>query len=102
MSFNENQFFDLLRSWWQGDVPIGGVAMAIIMAMLRMFYSGKPWTETIVEALLCGAITLTAVSGMNHFGVSKDLTIAIGGSIGFIGVQKVKFIINKLLNNKFK
>lgn len=102
MSFDESQFFDLLRSWWHGDVPIGGVVMAVIMAMLRMSHSGETWTATIFEALLCGALTLTAVSTMTYFGISKDLTVGMGGFIGFIGAKKIKVIINKLLNKKLQ
>ncbi|SDC30609.1 phage holin, lambda family [Acinetobacter boissieri] len=102
MSFDESQFFDLLRSWWHGDVPIGGVVMAIIMATLRMSYSGETWKATIVEALLCGALTLTAVSAMNYLGISKDVTVAIGGFIGFLGANKIKVIVNKLLSKKLK
>ncbi|WP_447870693.1 phage holin family protein [Serratia fonticola] len=33
-------------AWWRGDEPIGGVVMAVVMAVLRMAYAGSGWKET--------------------------------------------------------
>ncbi|WP_431222075.1 phage holin family protein [Serratia sp. L9] len=33
--------------------------MAIVMAVLRMAYSGSGWKETIFEGLMCGGVALT-------------------------------------------
>lgn len=97
-----NQFLDMIHAWWEGDAPIGGAMMAFIMALLRMMYSGKTWWETLIEGLLCGALTLTAVSTMSFFGIPKDLTVAIGGFIGFVGVKEVKRILDKIISKKIQ
>lgn len=80
---------EIIKSWWRGDVPIGGVLMAIAMAVLRMKYSGESRGKTVIEGLLCGALTLTAVSAMNFFHIPQSMTIAIGGFIGFVGVKRI-------------
>ncbi|EDY1956738.1 phage holin, lambda family, partial [Salmonella enterica] len=47
-------WIELFQSWWRGDVPIGGVVMAIVVAFFRMVYNGSSWKETLFEGLLCG------------------------------------------------
>ncbi|MBH3230814.1 phage holin family protein, partial [Serratia marcescens] len=46
---NWAELSDILAAWWRGDVPIGGVVMAVVMAVLRMAYAGSSWKETIFE-----------------------------------------------------
>ncbi|EAR1890863.1 phage holin, lambda family [Salmonella enterica] len=94
-------WIELFQSWWRGDVPIGGVVMAIVVAFFRMVYNGSSWKETLFEGLLCGSLTLTAVSALDYFDVPKSLTIAIGGTIGFIGVKKISTIISTYFSNRF-
>lgn len=104
MNFNPHSWdswAELFQSWWRGDVPIGGVVMAIVVAILRMIYNGNSWKETVFEGLLCGALTMTAVSALDYFDTPKSLTVAIGGTIGFIGVKKISAIITNYFGNRF-
>ncbi|EBL6669362.1 phage holin, lambda family, partial [Salmonella enterica] len=41
------------------------------------------------------------VSALDYFDVPKSLTIAIGGTIGFIGVKKISTIISTYFSNRF-
>lgn len=41
------------------------------------------------------------VSALDDFDVPKSLTIAIGGTIGFIGVKKISTIISTYFSNRF-
>ncbi|HBT5059929.1 phage holin, lambda family [Klebsiella quasipneumoniae] len=91
---------EVFKSWWRGDVPTGGILMAVGMAILRMRYSGAPKGKTIMEGLLCGALTLTAVSAMSFFNVPKNMTVSIGGFIGFIGVKKISALLSKYISRK--
>lgn len=93
---------EVVKSWWRGDVPIGGVLMAVGMSVLRMKYSGESQGNTIIEGLLCGALTLTTVSAMNFFHVPRDMTVAIGGFIGFVGVKKISNYLSLYLNSRIK
>ncbi|MBF7687859.1 phage holin, lambda family [Acinetobacter rathckeae] len=100
MLLHELSIVEIIKTWWQGDMTFYGVLMSIVMAILRMIYTGASWTITICEGLLCGALTLTAVSTMNYFNVPSDLTVAIGGFIGFIGVKKLTVYIHRFLDKK--
>lgn len=91
---------ELIKSWWHGDVPIGGVLMAFLMAILRMSYAGESRGKTFIEGFLCGALTLTAVSTMSYFNIPSNLTIAVGGFIGFIGVRKISSYISIYFKGK--
>lgn len=92
---------EILASWWRGDVPIGGVLMAIVMAVLRMAYAGSGWKETIFEGLMCGAVSLTVYSALDYFDVPKALTVGIGGFIGFVGVKKLGSFLSGYVGNRF-
>ncbi|MCF9035222.1 phage holin, lambda family [Acinetobacter nectaris] len=100
MVSHDMQFLDLLRAWWQEDITFKGILMSVVISVLRMMYSGASWAATIFEGLLCGALSLTAVSAMNYFNIPQDMTVAIGGFIGFIGVKKIAFLINRFLDKK--
>lgn len=92
---------EILTSWWRGDVPIGGVIMAVVMAVLRMAYSGSSWRETLFEGLMCGALALTTYSALDYFDVPRALTVAIGGFIGFVGVKKISELLSGYVGNRF-
>ncbi|MBZ2398412.1 phage holin, lambda family [Erwinia amylovora] len=93
---------EIIKSWWRGEVPIGGVLMAIGMAVLRMKYSGESRGKTVTEGLLCGALTLTTVSAMNFFHIPQSMTVAIGGFIGFVGVKKISHHLLMYLSSRIK
>jgi len=91
----------LLQSWWRGDTPLGAVLLSICMAGLRVAYGGGGWKKMVLEGLLCGALTLTASSGLAYFDLPKNICIAIGGGIGFIGVEQFRKLVLSILNTRF-
>ena len=98
---NWAELSDILAARWRGDVPIGGVVMAVVMAVLRMAYAGSSWKETIFEGLMCGAPALTTYSAPDYFDVPKALTVGIGGFIGFVGVKKLSSFLSGYVGNRF-
>ncbi|HDK6500078.1 TPA: phage holin family protein, partial [Klebsiella variicola] len=42
---------ELLQSWWRGDTPLGAVLLSVIMAGLRIAYSGGGWKKMLLEGL---------------------------------------------------
>ena len=91
----------LLQSWWRGDTPLGAVLLSICMAGLRVAYNGGGLKKILLEGMLCGALTLTASSGLEYYGLPRDLSIAIGGSIGFVGVEQFRKLVLSILNARF-
>lgn len=99
--FNWPELFDVLQSWWRGETPLGAVLLAFVMAALRIAYMSGGWKKMFLEGLICGALTLTVVSALDYFELPKSLAIAIGGALGFVGVEQIRVIANKILNNRF-
>ncbi|MDE1188215.1 MAG: phage holin, lambda family [Pantoea sp.] len=95
------EFWELLRSWWAGDVPAGGVAMAIVITVLRVAYTGGGWKKMLLEAPLCGLVTLSVYSSLNYFGLPTELAVGIGGSIGLIGVEQIRNLAIRVINFRF-
>jgi len=93
--------YELLQSWWRGDTPVGAVLLAVVMAGLRIAYSGGGWKKMLLEGLLCGALTLTAASGLEYLSIPKTLSIGIGGGIGFIGVEQFRKLLLNILAIRF-
>lgn len=93
--------YALLLSWWRGDTPVGAVLLAVFMAGLRIAYGGGGWKKVLFEGLLCGALTLTAASSLEYLTLPKNLSIAIGGGIGFIGVEQLRKLLISVLSIRF-
>lgn len=92
-----HNIFNALKSAVRGDSVFFGVFISFFMALLRMIYSGRSIIETLLEGGICGCLTLISVSLMNYFGVSSQLTVSVGGFIGFMGVKKISFWINHII-----
>lgn len=93
--------WELLRMWWNGEVPLGGVALAMVTAVLRIAYTGGGWKRMLLEGALCGALTLTASSALEYFSLPKSLTVALGGTIGFIGADQIRAVALRVFNSRF-
>ncbi len=89
----------LLHSWYQGETPVGAVLMAIFTASLRIAHRGGGWKKMMLEVPLCGALTLTFYSALAYFDLPKSLCVAIGGSIGFLGVDALRTFILRFVSN---
>lgn len=91
---------ELVSSWWRGETPLGAILLAMFMAVLRIAYTGGGWRRMILEGLLCGALTLTVASGLGYLDWPRTATIAIGGSVGFIGVDTLRAFVLRFIGNR--
>ncbi|CAG9295185.1 phage holin, lambda family [Celerinatantimonas diazotrophica] len=93
-----NTLYSFFKGLLKGDSILFSLFISIFMAALRIIYSGGSFLEIILEGMLCGCLTLIAVSLINFMGVSSHLTVSIGGFIGFMGVKKINYWINKIIS----
>ncbi|MBO2926667.1 phage holin, lambda family [Metapseudomonas otitidis] len=79
---------------WQGFV------MAFVIAVLRAIYDGKEkrWQRILLEALICGGLTLAASTAIAWFNLPESLAIAFGGALGFLGVMQARKLALRFLN----
>ncbi len=78
-----------LSTVWQGAL------MASVIATLRVLYDGKDLriTHVLLEALLCGALSLSASSLIEYMTWPAGVAVALGGGIGFLGVGSVRELL---------
>lgn len=92
---------EILYTWYKGDSPTGAVLMAVFMVVLRIAYMGGGWKRMLLEGLLCGALTLTFASALEYLNWPKSLSVAIGGGIGFIGVDTFRALALRFAGKRF-
>lgn len=83
-------------STWQGAI------MASFIAVLRVLYDGKETKlfRVILEALICGSLSLCITSIVDIFGLPQSAAITIGGAIGFIGVTTLRDFLLRMINKR--
>ena len=76
--------------------------MAIFIAILRIIYDGKETRpmRILLEAAICGALSLTVSYGIIALGLNHNWSIFGGGAIGYLGSATVRGMAIKLLNSK--
>ena len=76
--------------------------MAMFISTLRVIYDKeetKP-LRILLEALICGALSLTASSGIIALQLNINWAVFAGGVIGYIGSTSVRAIALRFLNRK--
>lgn len=81
-----------------------GVFLSIVIAILRIYHDAterKLW-RIMIEAALCGGLSLAASSGVRALGLSAEAAIFVGGAIGYLGPVSTREIAMRLFNSKVK
>lgn len=81
---NWQALLSLLASVWP---QLYAALLAFVVALVRALHAGGKPVKSLLEALLCGCLTLALVPVLNHFGLSPDLAVAFGAGIAFLGVE---------------
>lgn len=91
----------MLLEWITLHQPaIYGFSLSLATAWFRVMRSGGTKRQRAIEAAMCGALSLTLMSAMEWFGVPTSASGFIGGSVGFLGVEKIKEVANIVLSKK--
>lgn len=64
--------------------------ISFIVALLRALLAGGKITAAMLEACLCGALTLAVFPILEYFGLNANLAVAVGSGIAFLGVEWFK------------
>ena len=70
------------------------------MAVLRITYGGGTGRQMLIEGAICGGLSLTIISGLEFFALPQSMAAFIGGWIGFLGVEKVREIADRVTDFK--
>lgn len=62
--------------------------------------------KSLLEAVLCGCLTLALMPILSYFGLPQNLAVAGGASIAFLGVEwlrdKLELLYDKLIDRWLK
>lgn len=64
--------------------------MAVTVAVVRGLQAGGKPLQTVLEAVLCGCLTLASMPVLEYFGFGQKLAVAVGASIGFLGTEWIR------------
>lgn len=81
---------------------IAGMLLAIVCAVLRVIFDREETTlmRIILEAILCGAITLAAGSAITALGMDQNWQLFIGGTVGCLGSIKARRYAELMISSK--
>lgn len=99
MPDNPNTWYNLIN---KVSPEFVGAILAMIVAVIRVIYDKeetKPM-RVVLEALLCGLLSLTASSAITAMGLDTQWAVFTGGVIGYFGSTAVKSLAYKLIDNK--
>lgn len=79
-----------------------GACMAMFISVLRVVYDDQETSPVriFLEALICGALSLTTSSAILAAGLDMNWAIFAGGSIGYFGSASVRALAYKFINHK--
>lgn len=91
--------WDICR-WLESATYVHAAALAMVVSILRACYDGqeKRWQRQLLEASICGLLTLACFGIVNLMGWPDSIAVTLGGSIGFLGVDTLRAQIVKRLN----
>ncbi|MGJ8526863.1 hypothetical protein LMG33818_002626 [Halomonadaceae bacterium LMG 33818] len=75
---------ELIAKWWP---QIYGWLLSFVIGLVRALLNGGKLTHSLLEALLCGCLTLGVFPVLDYFGMNTYLAVAIGSAIAFLGVD---------------
>jgi lambda family phage holin len=85
--------------WKNLDPTIMAPIFAIIVSILRVVYDGKETRviRIVLEAAICGLLTLAAGSAIRAMGLNDDWSMVAGGIIGFLGSEFVRYTAKRIV-----
>jgi lambda family phage holin len=91
-----------LLAWADAHWPaLYGFILSVVISWLRVTYSGGAIRQRLLESALCGAISLSVMSGLDLLGIPATASGFVGGSIGFLGVEKIREFAGRMLDRRF-
>lgn len=81
---NWQALLDLLLNLWP---QIYAAGLVMLIAFVRAIHAGGKPVKTLLEAVLCGFLTLALMPLMAYMGMPQDMAVPVGAAIAFLGVE---------------
>ena len=93
--------------WLRHSLPtLIAASFSVFIALLRIAYEDLKTGKTtrtrqkVIEALLCGGITVAVVSGASMLHLPAEASSFVAGCVGFLGVDKVREFAEKWIGKR--
>lgn len=88
------------NNWLSADII--AAIFSFVLAFFRAVYIGDEpsFLRRLLEATICGMITLSASYGIDAMGWHDDLTYVAAGAIGFLGADYIRSLATKIIDKK--
>lgn len=73
---------------------------SMLIAFFMGIYDRKPMPKMVSGPFICGIFTLAISGSLEQLGMADNAVNLIGGIIGFIGVEKIRELIESKLNKR--
>lgn len=75
---------------------------SFVTAFLRVTYdrSEPKWMRRLLEAMLCGLITLSCGFAIDALEMAGEWKYAIGGTVGYFGADYARGVADRIINNR--
>lgn len=81
---------------------VWGALLAFIIAVLRIKYNDPDARRQriLIEAAICSCLSLSFSGSLEWLGAPQSLSVAFGGAVGFIGINKFRALALGWLGKK--
>ncbi len=87
--------FERIAAFIMESPTLQGFFFAMATAVLRVCMDDKEtrWQRMLLEAAMCGFLTLASAALLGLLNWPENVAIALGGGIGFIGSHQVRALM---------
>lgn len=81
---------------------VWGALLAFTIAILRVRYNdpNAARRRVLLEAAICGCLSLTLSGSLEWLNAPQSASVALGGAVGFIGINKIRALALGWLGKK--
>ena len=86
-------------SLWQENIRphVMATVLSFLIALLRALVSGSKFWHSLLEACLCGTLTLAVFPLLDYYGMNLYLAVSIGAGVSVLGVDWLRSILSGAL-----
>lgn len=89
----------LIYAWLNQSAPaLYATGLSFGMAVLRILYAGETHRRMLVDGMICSGMTLTLIGALEFFQLPQNMAVFFGGCIGFLGVEKIRLLVNRYVD----
>ncbi|MFC3949038.1 phage holin, lambda family (plasmid) [Serratia entomophila] len=96
-------FLDMTIDWLKLYISSVYAALsALSVSALTSLKDNKEIKEVVTSMLACGILALSFSGMLEHFGLPPNSAGIVGGVIGLLGVDRIRYMVSSKFNSKTK